>query len=257
MSPFAEKVRQMDPDRYYAALFAPAVIRDRLMVLYAFYLEAARIPEEVSEPVIGEMRLNWMKEAVEDLFADPPKVRRHDLYEALSDLVREPGGPSKEDLLQLIEARVADLGQGPFPDEAERERYIDRTAGLVMKLASQLCHGHELAQDMSSVLVSAGRYWGFTGLLAHHELLARSGRPPFTEDEISQDDPTTGLRESVSAMTDELSNSTRILPSSLYPALGYIRLGRSYLKHDGTSYSPGPLTRQISLLFGSLTGRLV
>ena len=89
--------------------------------------------------------------------------------------------------------------------------------------------------------------------LGIHDFLPK----PFTEDEISQDDPTTGLRESVSAMTDELSNSTRILPSSLYPALGYIRLGRSYLKHDGTSYSPGPLTRQISLLFGSLTGRLV
>ena len=41
------------PDRYYAALFAPAAVRDDLIALAAFCGEIARIGRQVSEPVDG------------------------------------------------------------------------------------------------------------------------------------------------------------------------------------------------------------
>lgn len=253
MSPFAEKVRRMDPDRYYAALFAPARIRDRLMVLYAFYLEAAGIPEEVSEPVIGEMRLNWMKEAIDDLFASPAKVRRHDLYEAMAELIKAPGGPAQDDLISMIETRAADLGEGPFPDATERDRYIDQTAGLLMRLAIRICMEGELHEDMSTLSQKAGRVWGFTGLSASFDALTASGRPPLTETEVDRTD----LMKITTAAISDLKGLRSICPSELYPALGYVRLARLHLKQDLSAQAINPMRRQLSLLFGSLTGRII
>jgi hypothetical protein len=50
------------PDRYYAALFAPAAVRDDLIALAAFCGEIARIGRQVSEPVMGEIRITWWRD---------------------------------------------------------------------------------------------------------------------------------------------------------------------------------------------------
>ena len=52
------------PDRYYAALFAPAAVRDDLIALAAFCGEIARIGRQVSEPVMGEIRITWWRDAL-------------------------------------------------------------------------------------------------------------------------------------------------------------------------------------------------
>jgi 15-cis-phytoene synthase len=58
-------VREQDPDRYFATLFAPAERRPGLFALYAFNIEIAKIREAVSEPIPGEIRLSWWREMLE------------------------------------------------------------------------------------------------------------------------------------------------------------------------------------------------
>ncbi len=65
-SGLARQLRALDRDRFVTALFAPPAARDELIALYSFNLELARIAEQVSEPMIGEIRLAWWREAVAD-----------------------------------------------------------------------------------------------------------------------------------------------------------------------------------------------
>ena len=110
---FNALLQKSDPDRRMAALFAPPEVRQRLFTLYAFNQEIARIAEATSESLIGEMKLTWWRDAVADLGASPPKVRRHEVSEGLARL-GDRIGPS--DLMPLIDARFDDISARPFAD---------------------------------------------------------------------------------------------------------------------------------------------
>ncbi|HET9148702.1 MAG TPA: squalene/phytoene synthase family protein, partial [Acetobacteraceae bacterium] len=60
-----ETVRRADQDRFLGAIFAPAALRERLILLYAFNHELARAREVASEPAIALIRLHWWREVVE------------------------------------------------------------------------------------------------------------------------------------------------------------------------------------------------
>ena len=57
LSQCAAAVREHDPDRYLATLFAPAAAREALFALYAFDHEIARVRRVVSEPMAGLVRV--------------------------------------------------------------------------------------------------------------------------------------------------------------------------------------------------------
>jgi phytoene synthase len=55
----ADLVRAHDFARYASTLFMPAELRRALWALYAFNVEISRVREQVSQPLPGEMRLQW------------------------------------------------------------------------------------------------------------------------------------------------------------------------------------------------------
>src|ERR671926_1519155 len=60
----ADLVRDADRDRFLAALFAPEPARRGLLALYAFNVEVSRVRDRVSEPLPGEIRLQWWRDAI-------------------------------------------------------------------------------------------------------------------------------------------------------------------------------------------------
>ena len=56
--------RAFERDRYLAALLSPRGVREDLLALAAFAGELARIPAFVSEPMVGEIRLQWWRDAI-------------------------------------------------------------------------------------------------------------------------------------------------------------------------------------------------
>ena len=78
--------RTGDPDRTLAALFAPRDARTDLLTLCAFNVELARIAEQVSEPELGAIRLQWWRDAVER--ADGGEVTGHPVADALCATLR-------------------------------------------------------------------------------------------------------------------------------------------------------------------------
>ena len=69
-------MRHHDRDRFQTALFAPAERREALFALYAFNYEIARVREAVREPMLGQIRLQWWREAIAAAYAGEPP-RRH------------------------------------------------------------------------------------------------------------------------------------------------------------------------------------
>lgn len=60
-----QRVRHGDRDRFLTGLFAPPEKRQALFAIYALEFELARIPELVSEPMLGEIRLQWWRELID------------------------------------------------------------------------------------------------------------------------------------------------------------------------------------------------
>ena len=61
----ADLVRTHDFSRYASTLFVPTTQRRALLAVYAFNVEIARVREQVSQPLPGEIRLQWWTDMLE------------------------------------------------------------------------------------------------------------------------------------------------------------------------------------------------
>jgi len=83
----ADLVRAIAPDAFRAIHLARPEHRPPLLALRAYDIELARVAGSVSQPMLGEIRLAWWREAVEAVYAGAPP--RHPVAEALaSDRIR-------------------------------------------------------------------------------------------------------------------------------------------------------------------------
>ena len=139
----ADLVAKGDPDRFAAAMAAPVEARRVLFPLYAFNLEVARAPWVVSEPMIGEMRLQWWRDALAEIAAGEP-VRRHEVATPLGEVLTPA---LAEGLDALVAARRWDLYREPFADEAALLGYLDATGATLSWTAAAALGAGAGAED--------------------------------------------------------------------------------------------------------------
>jgi phytoene synthase len=154
-----ETVRRTDPDRYLSALFAPEERRPLLFALYAFNHEIARIGDTVRDPMMGEIRLEWWREAIAE--AQDGRPRAHDVVRGVAELFARVG-PPLEPFEAMIDARQFDLGGEFFADLNALVAYADATSGSLMRLASEILLDGEKIGDVAH---EAGVAYGLTGIL--------------------------------------------------------------------------------------------
>ena len=152
-------VRRADYDRYLAALFAPATMRPHLFALYAFNYEVAKTAGSVSQPVMGQIRLQWWREAVEEIYAG--RARNHEVVRALAETAQARDLP-RALLDEMIDARENDLDETPFEDWGSLEAYADATSGHVMRLAARILGAGTGLDDAAR---EAGIAYALIGLL--------------------------------------------------------------------------------------------
>lgn len=178
----AEQVRRYDRERYVTALFADARRRDALLALYAFNLELARTPDSVSEPMLGEIRLQWWREAVAEIFEARP--RRHEVVAALASAVT--GRPDlRSELEALIDARTADLYETRYADLDELESYLDTTSGRVVRLALAVL-GIDPEDSVNAAARQVGIGFGLAGVIRALPFHIRQRRVYLPEDLLAQ-----------------------------------------------------------------------
>jgi len=154
-------VRAGDKDRFLANLFAPADKRPHLMALHAFNLEVARVREAVSEPRLGEIRLQWWLDTLDTIYAG--ETVAHPVAEALARAI-EVGKLPKEPLRNLVMARRFDLYDDPMPSLADLEGYLGETSSAPIQMAAMILAGPQ-AQAAAEAAGLAGVAYGLTGLL--------------------------------------------------------------------------------------------
>ncbi len=155
----AASVKAGDQDRYWSGLLMPQPQRDHLFALYAFNIELARIGEQVREPQLGEIRLEWWREALTlpsgtptgNPVADALGAARaaHDLPRALLD--------------GMIEARAFDVRRESIATMDELRDYLTATAGAVFRLGARIAGASSDAAAEASQ--EAAMAYGLTGLM--------------------------------------------------------------------------------------------
>jgi phytoene synthase len=156
----AEQVRRFDHDRYLCTLFLPEAARADVLALYAFNVEVARIRESVREPMMGQIRLQWWREIIEN--APRGDLRNHPVALALASAIRGRSLPL-EPFERLLVARERDLGDEAPANLAELEAYAEATSSTLIDLVlAVLGQRGEAARE-------AGRHvgiaWALAGLL--------------------------------------------------------------------------------------------
>jgi phytoene synthase len=126
-------VRRVDPDRWLSSRFvADADRRADVIALYAYDHELARAPRVASNALLGEIRLTWWREVLDEIFEGRP-VRRHPTAQALAAAVGRRR-LEREPLESMIDARYRELDSRAM-DETEALEWARDTAGRAAELA--------------------------------------------------------------------------------------------------------------------------
>lgn len=143
------ELRGKDFDRYACCLFAAPEQRTDLTALFLFNAELARIRDQVTEPLLGHIRLQWWRDALAALNSAgatpaPP---------ALAAITGwHPRGLDLTPLQTLLDGRAADLANPPFPTltrYAAYRRDTSRPLGVMAaKLLGQEQHATLYADSM-------------------------------------------------------------------------------------------------------------
>jgi 15-cis-phytoene synthase len=148
----AALVRDSDRDRYLATLFAPAMHRDALFALYAFNAELARMRDLAREPMPGELRLQWWREALAG--ERDGEAAAHPVAAALVETLKR-SGLTADALLGVIDARSFDLYDEPMQTFAQLESYGERVNGTIFDYALRL-----LAPDANATYAEVAKHAG-------------------------------------------------------------------------------------------------
>jgi 15-cis-phytoene synthase len=158
----AALVRGHDFSRYAATLFVPADQRRALLAVHAFNVEISRVRDQVTQPLPGEIRLQWWT----DMLADTGDggAEGNPVASELKLAIRNSHLPV-ERLSRLIDEHQFDLYNDPMPTLAALEGYINDTSSALFSLGAaiagwqspeieHLARHAGLAQGMAQVIAA-------------------------------------------------------------------------------------------------------
>lgn len=142
-----DDLKHNSPLHYAATLFAPENKRDALISLYSFDYEIKRIPSLVSEPMLGEIRLQWWREALDGERSD--EARMNPLASAVLDIIAQYVLPLSG-FNHLLNGEARMLDSSPILDERELEMLYGQRYGALFQFAAMI-----LDQTASRTLADA------------------------------------------------------------------------------------------------------
>jgi phytoene/squalene synthetase len=175
-----QQIRRFDRDRYLIVLAAPGRAAADLAVLFALNLELALVRDSVSEPMLGQIRFQWWREAIDGIRAGTP--RHHAVVTALADLMaRHP--LDRVHLDRMIDARERELIDPPPATLGDLESYAADTAGSLLALAAEAA-GIEAA-GVAALVRSVGIAVALIGTARATLYLAQRGRRMLPDDIVA------------------------------------------------------------------------
>ena len=130
-----ELVRAHDFARYATTLFAPVAQRRALLALYAFNVEILRVREQVSQPLPGEIRMQWWTDMLAG--AGHGGVEGNPVAAELLLAIRNHRLPVGR-LSRLIDEHQFDLYNDPMPTMAALDGYLGDTSSALFSLGADI-----------------------------------------------------------------------------------------------------------------------
>ena len=261
-----ELARRSEPDRYLAALLAPRCASSDLIVLAAFVGELSRISLAVSEPMMGEVRLQWWSDALVNMRNGV--ATGNPIADATGALMRSRNLPEAL-FVSSINARSLELDtQGSLCADAV-DAYLDDTDGAAFQLAGYVLKVNEQT-GVQELMRAAGRAYGRVRLLrtlSHSVAARRTPAPLAGMISISRDGATAvtaPMRDTITSWLKEARRYLPTVPRAVLPAILPLALVEPYLAVlERQAWNSGrrmadisPLRRVWQLWRASVRGRI-
>lgn len=157
----AKLLREIDFERYISVLLAPPAARPHLFALYAFHHEIAGVAERISEPMPGEIRLQWWRDAIAGIHHG--NVGNNPVAAALLESI-DSGALNKALLQKLVDARSDALQAEPPEDLGALKQSVLRTTGNLLLLAAGT-NGEGVAPEHAGLVKDAAIAEGLVGVV--------------------------------------------------------------------------------------------
>jgi 15-cis-phytoene synthase len=126
-----EALRELDQAKYLTCLFVPEEKREAFAALNTYAAELRRIPLLVSEPMPGEIRLQWWRDVVSGQRSG--EAANQPVAASLLAAIQHHRLPTAP-LDAMAEARIFDLYHDPMPDIAAFETYLGETEAALLQM---------------------------------------------------------------------------------------------------------------------------
>ncbi len=172
-------VRDHDPDRFLISLYFSEQVSADLRVLFAFHHEIAKTREVVTETMLGHIRLQWWRDALDGLYKDEPDILEHEVIQPLADVIQRYDLPQK-DFLDLIYAREFDLEDVAPSSLDGLKKYAEFTQTPLLRLCLRISGQERLDDD--AMIKQVAINFGVIGLLRSVVFHARQRRHYLPDD---------------------------------------------------------------------------
>ncbi|KUI63262.1 NADH dehydrogenase (ubiquinone) complex I, assembly factor 6 [Cytospora mali] len=181
----SQNLRQGDYDSYLIRQFIPRSAQDAYDALRTLNLELARLPETVSNPTIGQLRMQFWRDTVNKTFAGTPPREPISilLHKAITELGQRTGSSSSASsirfwLLRFINTREKYMDNRPFTSLAALEEYAENTYSTLMYMT--LANMPLRSVHMDHLASHIGKACGLVATLRGVPVLAAPPRPVHT-----------------------------------------------------------------------------
>ncbi|MCW8915912.1 MAG: squalene/phytoene synthase family protein [Magnetovibrio sp.] len=241
-------VCRQDRERYLSVLMAPPEHINALMALVAYNQELANAVTGVSEPMIGQIKLQWWIDAMPSILSGEPPS--HPVAMALSQIGQ---GLEVSALQGLAEARNFDLEADRPQNLAQLVDYARATGGVLHGLMSDVLGG---IPEERSTAHSVGTAWALIGLMRALPYHSDGRRDMLPQGVTVQEVLKEAQQHLDQARTVRVSK--RVLSSVIIGRLAtrhFKRLQRQNWDPAHAEEPPAGVGSVMSLWFGKLSGR--
>jgi len=154
-------VRRDDHERFLISLFLPKSAQRAVWALLAFNQEVAKIRENTTETKLGEIRLQWWLEVIDEIQSS--SVREQPVIMEMASL--EFSEKIWALLKEILEARRLEMSSGRPGDLLALEQYALGTGGALHEAMALVCGDNSINIDASRAARAAGASWAMMGLI--------------------------------------------------------------------------------------------
>jgi len=183
---FPNRATPVGSSAYYSVRFAPAPLRDDLAAVLAWHREVRSIVNEVSDPGVARMKLQWWREELERTYVGQP---RHPLSEVLRPVVERHRLPA-DTFRQMADGVESEILRRQPADRRDLEDTCKRNLGALFELLTR-CYG-PIDPDLMDTASGAGAYCARIYLIRDSGALVRKGHHVFRSDLLREQGISTG-----------------------------------------------------------------